>query len=179
MPVLGSVHVPTWSYGSAVPTGGYDGDFYLRTTNDDLYQKLAGTWTVVANLKGSTGATGSQGVQGVVGPLIASFSVGGLLIATTYSFRWYPPASCTISGVRASVGTAPTGSSVIVDVNKNGTTIYTTQGNRPTIAAAGNTALGGTPDVTALTTSDYLSFDVDAIGSTTPGSNLTIQVYAN
>jgi hypothetical protein len=40
----------------------------------------------------------------------------------------------TVTGVRASVGTAPTGATLIVDVNLAGTTIFTTQASRPAIA---------------------------------------------
>ena len=46
------------------------------------------------------------------------------------------PFAGKISGVTAAVTTAPAGSTAIFDLNKNGTTMYTTQGNRPTIAAA-------------------------------------------
>lgn len=57
----------TWSSGSGVPSGGADGDFYLRTSNDDVYKKVSGSWGVIANIKGSTGSTGSQGIQGIQG----------------------------------------------------------------------------------------------------------------
>lgn len=40
----------TWSSGTAVPTGGNSGDFYLRTTTNDVYKNTAGTWAVVAAL---------------------------------------------------------------------------------------------------------------------------------
>jgi hypothetical protein len=79
--------------------------------------------------------------------------------------------------VRASVGTAPTTQSVIVDVNKNGTTIFTTQGNRPTIAAGANTDASSTPDVTAFAAGDYMTVDVDQIGTGTVGADLTVQVW--
>lgn len=72
--------------------------------------------------------------------------------------------------------TAPTGSSLIFDVNKNGTTIFTTQGNRPTIASSGNSSSAAIPDVTTLTTGDYLTVDIDQIGATVPGANLTVIV---
>jgi hypothetical protein len=49
---------------------GIDGDYYLNTTTYDLFQKIAGTWTVVANLKGATGSQGPQGPQGVAGTQI-------------------------------------------------------------------------------------------------------------
>ena len=168
-PVIGTIHVPTWTQGTAVPTGGQHGDFYLRTTTSDVYQNINGTWTIVDNLVGLTGNTGNTG------GMLLPFSVFGNVIVSTYSFRWYAPATMTISSVRASVGTAPTGAALIVDVNKNGTTIFTTQGNRPSIAASGFTATG-TPDVTSLTAGDYLTVDVDQVGSTIPGANLSVQV---
>lgn len=84
-------------------------------------------------------------------------------------------ASAAIEGARMMVGTAPVDASLIVDINKNGTTIFTTQGNRPTITT-GNTDSGAitAPDVTALANGDYLSVDIDQVGSTTPGKNLVV-----
>lgn len=82
----------------------------------------------------------------------------------------------TIIGVYAMVNTAPTGASVLIDVNKNGTTIFTTQSNRPTIAVSTNGDASGTPDVTSVTTGDYLTVDVDQIGSTVAGSDLVVSV---
>jgi hypothetical protein len=64
-----------------------------------------------------------------------------------------------------------------VDVNKNGTTIFTTQANRPTVVAAANaTAADAVPDVTAIASGDYLTVDRDQVGSATPGSDLTVFV---
>jgi hypothetical protein len=105
------------------------------------------------------------------------FSYTGALIVTGGTHRLYIEETCTIVGVRASVGVAPTGSSVIVDVNKNGTTIFTTQGNRPTIAASGFTSGKITNmNVTSLAAGDYITVDIDQIGSTVAGSDLTVQV---
>lgn len=81
----------------------------------------------------------------------------------------------TIIGVTARLTTAPTGATTFkVDVNKNGTTIFTTQASRPIFTASTNIANSSTPDVTSLTTGDYLTVDVDAIGSTVPGSDLVV-----
>lgn len=118
-----------------------------------------------------TPVTGAGG-----GTTIFTFGVTGNVSVASGAARLYPPTALTIDSVRASLGTAPTGSSVIVDVNKNGTTIFTTQGNRPEIAASGFVSSQETPDVTALTTSDYLTVDVDQIGSTTAGAHLTVIV---
>lgn len=82
----------------------------------------------------------------------------------------------TITSVAAMVGSAPSGSAVILDVNKNGTTIYGTQANRPTIAAGGTSATVGSASVTSVTTGDYLTIDVDQVGSSSPGTNLTVVI---
>jgi hypothetical protein len=64
------------------------------------------------------------------------FSKTGAQTVATGAVRYRIPFAAVIESVAATVGTAPTGASLIVDVNKNGTTIFTTQANRPTIAAA-------------------------------------------
>lgn len=109
-------------------------------------------------------------------PQTVTFSKAGAQTVQTGTLRWYANRAITIVSVRASVGTQPTGASLIVDVNKNGTTIFTTQANRPTIAVSTNTDLSGTPDVTTLAQGDYLTVDVDQIGSTVAGSDLTVEI---
>jgi hypothetical protein len=56
----------TWRSGSGAPSSGLgvDGDFYFRTDTDDVYKKTSGTYSIVANIKGSTGATGAPGADG-------------------------------------------------------------------------------------------------------------------
>lgn len=84
-----------------------------------------------------------------------------------------------IIAVRASVVTAPTGAAIIVDINKNGTTIFTTQANRPTIAIGTNTSGKVTSmDVTSLAPGDYLTVDIDQVGSGAAGSDLMVAVLA-
>jgi len=68
----------------------------------------------------------------------------------------------TITEVYLMVGTAPgSGKTFTVDVNKNGTTIFTTQGNRPSIADTATEDTSGTPEVTALAKNDKLTVDID------------------
>lgn len=59
----------TWYSGSGAPSGGtgVNGDFYLRTSNGDVYLKSGGSWSVITNLTGPTGATGSTGATGATG----------------------------------------------------------------------------------------------------------------
>lgn len=104
------------------------------------------------------------------------YSHAGTLAPTTGTFRLYAERAMTITQVRASVGTAPTGAALVVDVNKNGTTVFTTQSNRPSIAAGSNTATATAINVTSLAAGDYLTVDIDAVGSTVAGADLTVTV---
>jgi hypothetical protein len=117
------------------------------------------------------GVVGPQGVSGVGTIPFSRTGDAGLM---TGSQRLYMEYTGIIKFVRASVGTAPTGSSLIIDVNKNGTTIYTTQSKRPQIAAGTFTDLGDTPDVAGFVQGDYLTIDIDQVGSTLPGADLVV-----
>ena len=106
-----------------------------------------------------------------------TFSVSLAVGVQTGQHRIYAEETLTIEQVRASVGTAPTGSTLIVDVNKNGTTIFTTQGRRPAIAISEFTATPSAAiEVTSLAQGDYLTVDVDQVGSTIAGSDLTVTI---
>jgi hypothetical protein len=97
-----------------------------------------------------------------------SFGESGLVVNTD-GYRWYAPYDITIVDMQLSVGVAPTGSSAIVDVHKNGTTIFTTQGNRPTVADGAFVDTAAVPDVTAVAAGDYLEVMVDQRGSSVSG----------
>ena len=55
-----------WYSNPGAPSAGTgaDTDFYLNTTNGDVYQKSAGAWLLVTNLKGAQGNTGTAGAAG-------------------------------------------------------------------------------------------------------------------
>lgn len=126
----------------------------------------------------------------VTGPLIASapaptryytFAIAGALTVDSNPFRIYnlTGAALTISEVHIAVNTAPTGAAILVDVNENGVTIFTVQGNRPTILATAFT--GNTIVINAPTwdNDNYLTVDVDQVGAAVAGSDLTITVIAS
>ncbi|MCJ7423570.1 hypothetical protein MUP01_04790 [Candidatus Bathyarchaeota archaeon] len=102
--------------------------------------------------------------------------VGAVATGTNKAPSLLAPCALTIVKVKAYVRTAPVGANLICDVNKNGTTVFTTQGGRPSIAAGAYTDDSDTPDVTALVEGDRLDLDVDQVGSSTAGSDLTIEV---
>lgn len=74
------------------------------------------------------------------------FSKSGALSAVAGTGQYLVRRNIKILGIRAAVGAAPTGASLIADVNKNGTTIYSTQANRPTISAGSqSSSAAGSP----------------------------------
>lgn len=108
------------------------------------------------------------------------FSYGGTLPTPPYagSHRLYNRSgkTRTVVGCWAAAGTAPTGASIIVDVDKDGTTIYTTQANRPEIAISGFVSALETPDVTSWADGSYLNVEIDQVGSTVVGADLTVGI---
>jgi len=102
---------------------------------------------------------------------------GDLAVGTDVSLMPIP-AYCAgiIKEVYIYVKTAPTGSSIIVDVNKNGTTIFTTQSKRPEIAISSNSGTSDEPDVTSFVKNDLFTIDIDQVGSTIAGADLIVLV---
>ena len=81
----------------------------------------------------------------------------------------------TLTAVRASVTTAPVGSTIIVDINENGTSILST---KLSIDASEKTS---TTAATAAVISDSsiaddaeITIDIDQVGSTTAGAGLKV-----
>jgi len=86
------------------------------------------------------------------------------------------PHAMTLTAVRASVGTAPVGSTIIVDINEGGSTIMTT--NKLSIDASEKTSTtaataAGITD-SALADDAEITIDIDQIGSSTAGAGLKI-----
>ena len=104
------------------------------------------------------------------------FGETGDLEVKTGTHRFYLPYDVKIVEVEISVGTAPTDATVIVDVNVNGTTIFTTPSNRPEIAISGFVDSSTTIEDDTHTDGQYLTVDVDQIGSTIAGADLTVVV---
>lgn len=79
------------------------------------------------------------------------------------------------AGVRSNVNTAPTGSTLIVDINASGATILST---KLSIDASEKTSVtAATPPVisdTGLADDEEVTIDIDQIGSTVPGKGLKV-----
>jgi len=85
------------------------------------------------------------------------------------------PRAGTITKITAAVGTVPVGSAIIVDVNIDGTTIFSHANSRLTIDTTVSQA-SSVDITTALLVDQFLTFDIDQVGSTTPGSDIGITV---
>lgn len=119
-------------------------------------------------------ATGLKWVQNTRG---LSFQIFGLDLATTLRVGIIAPCALLVTGGKLSVGTAPTGADLQCDVHKNGTTIFTTQTNRPIIASGETSAVIVAPDVTSVAQGDYIEWQIDQIGSTIAGKDLSGTLY--
>lgn len=81
---------------------------------------------------------------------------------------------CTITKAYAYAKTGPTGADLIIDINKNGSTIWSTQANRLKITAGGTTGNQTSFNTTSLAEGDILTIDIDQVGSTFGGQDITI-----
>lgn len=108
---------------------------------------------------------------------IATFARAGTIAATAGTGRFMMPRAGAIVGVSAAINTAPTGAAVIVDLNRNGATLFSTQANRPTVGIGQfATVTAAVPDITTFSAGDFLTVDVDQVGATVAGADLVVQV---
>lgn len=58
-----------WRDGNVAPANslGIDGDYYLNTATGDIYLRLSGAYSIVANIMGATGTNGAIGPTGATG----------------------------------------------------------------------------------------------------------------
>lgn len=88
-----------------------------------------------------------------------------------------PPVIGEILGVAITCHVSPVGADLIVDVNKNGTTLFTNQATRPTILPGAFASGWITPAVTSFNgTSDTLTADIDQTGTSIAGGDIVVGV---
>lgn len=150
---------------AARPAFGIRGQYYYATDTSVLYRDTGTAWVAVN--------TDDIEVFASEGSLSVKQGKG--------RFRW--PFAVQVLGVAATVNTPPNGAAAIIDVNRAAaaslgtlTTIYTTQANRPSIAAAAYASTETVPDVTAFAAGDHMTVDIDQVGSTTAGADLLVHV---
>lgn len=83
--------------------------------------------------------------------------------------------ACTVEDVELHVQTAPTGATLIIDINEDGTTIFST---KPEIDISAETEDDNhVISDSALAAGAELTMDIDQIGSTVAGSDLTVLLH--
>lgn len=80
------------------------------------------------------------------------------------------PRAMTIDGLVADIETAPTGADLILDIERNGVSIYSTQ---PRFAAGSPSLTAGTIATASVSAGDVLTFKATQVGGTEPGRGLT------
>lgn len=179
-----------------------DGDLrYVNTAGDTMTGSLnvrgtlsgmtlrAGNMTVSGAIVYSSGNTLKQNAKGLSGQLLISQGTSAPKWANPAGgMIWYfdgtqattvmkgpqitMPFGLTLSGITLKAKGAPTGAALIYDINKNGSSIFST---RPQIDASSTT--GGTGAVFSTTTleeNSTLTIDIDQVGSTFAGSGVTV-----
>lgn len=106
-----------------------------------------------------------------VHPNILPFTDGGVLSTGTRPAGIPMPYGGSIEEARIRVETAPVGASLIVDVLVDGVSILTT---KPTITAGSTISTAVEPTDKYHTKGQIIQIEVEQVGSTTPGSNLTV-----
>lgn len=109
-------------------------------------------------------------------------SKAGAQTAVALPERVYNPYAnaLRIAKVIVSLGTAPAGSTFVVDVKVNGTSVFAGAGTRAIVATGANTG-SAVPDKTDTDTAlvkpgQYVTAEVTQIGSGTAGSDLRVTI---
>ena len=144
----------TWWFGTTAPgsvSGSQQGDWYLNTTNSNVYIQTAtlGTWTLQGNIQGQQGATGVTGATGETGETGATGTagvVGGTstvtaagtttLTSTSYYIQLFT-GTTTQTVVLPVATTLTAGWSVIINNQSTGIVTVKTSGNNTIQAMVG------------------------------------------
>lgn len=108
---------------------------------------------------------------------IVLMAQGTLAVTTKVSnFQFAAPWPGIIKRARLIANTGPAGAAVICDFLLNGTTIWSTQGNRVQIAAGATSGTQASFNTTSFAAGDVFTFNVAQVGSSTPGADLVMEL---
>jgi hypothetical protein len=132
-----------------------------------------------------THATLGPGIT-IVGTTIASEYVLGIacsdettdLTVGTAKVTFRMPFAATLTAVRANVNTAPTGSTLVVDLNEEGTTVLSTKlsidaSEKTSVTAAAPAVISDS----SLADDAEITIDIDQVGATIKGKGLKVWLY--
>ncbi len=106
-------------------------------------------------------------------PFAPSVFLSGTLSVKVWEIEWVAPVDFTLRNATGRANTPPVGADLIVDVRVNGTSIFSLQSDMIVIADGGQQDTSATVDHAVLA-GEVITFEVEQVGSTTAGADLTI-----
>lgn len=158
----------TVQFGTVAPSPTFAGQFWVDTSSGSQLNFRNGDDTGWVSASSGSVSLNSQ----------ALFSVEGVVSTGSGSMRIYNVLgrTVTISKVFLAVSNPPSGSSLTCDINLDSVSIFSAPGDRPSITAGNYTGYTTTIGTAAWPDGSYLTMDRDAVGASTPGSDLTVHV---
>lgn len=167
--IFHSVSPNTVLSGNGAPSSGLgvDGDFYIDKSVKAIYgPKINNSWGNSTSLIGPPVAPSYA--------IIACSDEITPFTASTDRARFRIPFAATLTGVRANVNTAPTGSAVIIDINKNGSSILGTKLSIDVNETSSTTASSIATIINpVLASDDEISIDIDQVTTGATGLKVT------
>jgi len=101
---------------------------------------------------------------------------GALSALTGVGAKWVVPRDCTIEKVIIYVEDTGSAGNTVVDVNQNGSSIYTVS-TKPTVAYDDADGIDSrVPDTVELDADDVVSFDIDSVGTGAAGLDVVVVI---
>jgi hypothetical protein len=171
-----------WTYAGILPDVFNDANFLLYDNADsskNLAFQLSGISASTTRTLTVPDASGTIALTSLVGAsaelVIACSDETTNLTTGNAKVTFRMPYAMTLSSVRSSVNTAPTGSTLIVDINEAGSTILSTKLSIDASELTSTTAASAAViSDTGLADDAEITIDIDQIGSTVAGKGLKV-----
>lgn len=138
------------------------------TTRTFTFPDASGTIALTSDLTGS-------GVKPTESLIIACSDETTAITTGTAKITFRMPYAFTLSAVRASVTTAPTGSTIIIDINESGSTILSTKLSIDISEKTSTTAASAAViSDSSLADDAEMTIDFDQVGSTIAGAGVKV-----
>jgi hypothetical protein len=153
---------------------GAKGDLLAGTAADAVAPLAVGSnGQVLVAASGETTGLAWQGQSEVIGVACSDETTDLATGTGVVTFRM--PHAMTLTGVRAGVTTAPTGSTIIVDINEGGTSVLSTKLSIDASEKTSTTAAtAAVISDSALADDAEITIDIDQVGSTVAGAGLKV-----
>lgn len=142
--------------------------------SNQFYGLIGITTEGTARLFAPSAFSGTEVIQAAVSDEATHLTVG------TNKLVFRMPRAGTLTAVRASVTTAPTGANLIVDINLNGVSIL---GTKLSIDATERTSTTAAAPATIITSSlpddGEITIDIDQVGATFAGAGLKVTLLTH